>query len=62
MKIALNNRNVILKQYIIKAFDCSRCCFYHNLALCEDLTLRDCGMCKIVKTLDCHKLYDIFKL
>ncbi len=62
MKIALNGRNVILKQYVIKAFDCYQCCFFHNWALCEDVTFRDHTICRTVKVFDKTELKEIFKL
>ena len=62
MKIALNNRNVILKRIGIGTADCYRCCFMQNWSLCGNLELRDYTICRTVKTFDCYKLYDIFKL
>lgn len=62
MKISLNNQNVILKPYIINSFDCSQCCFFHNWALCEDLTFRDCTACRTVKVLDNTEVKEVFKL
>ena len=62
MKIALNGRNVILKPYVIEVFDCSQCCFFNNWALCEDLTFRDCTICRTVKVFDAEELKEVFKL
>lgn len=62
MKISLNNRNVILKQYVIKTVDCSQCCFFHNFGLCSVLELRDYAICGTVKVFDKTELNEVFKL
>jgi hypothetical protein len=62
MKIALNNRNVILQRYGIGAADCYRCCFLQNLDLCGILELRDYTICRTTKVFDDTELKGVFKL
>lgn len=61
MKIALNNRNVILK-YPRQEFNCNRCCFLYNWSLCHNLEFRDNMICRTVKTWDNGRLNEVFKL
>lgn len=62
MKIALNNRNVILKRLDIRTADCYRCCFLSNSSLCGIAELRDYTICRTVKILDNTELKEVFKL
>lgn len=62
MKIALNNRNVVLKQHDIGTADCYRCCFLQNLDLCGILELRDYTICRTDKVFDDTELREVFKL
>lgn len=62
MKIALNNRNVILKRHDIGTADCYRCCFLQNLDLCGILELRDYTICRTIKVFDITELKEVFKL
>lgn len=62
MKISLNNRNVTLRQCNTGIANCYECCFIYNLDLCDMLELRDNSICRTIKTLDNHKLNDIFIL
>jgi hypothetical protein len=62
MKIALNNRNVILKRLDIETVNCYQCCFFRNFGLCGVLELRDYAICRTVKILDKAELKEVFKL
>lgn len=62
MKIALNNRTVVLKRHGIKTADCYRCCFLQNWALCGILELRDYTICRTAKVFDDTELREVFKL
>lgn len=62
MKIALNNRNVILKRLGIGIADCYQCCFLRNWSLCGITELRDYTICRTVKVLDKTELEKVFKL
>lgn len=62
MKIALNNKNVILKRLDIGAVDCYQCCFFRNFGLCGVLELRDYAICRTVKILNKTQLNDVFTL
>lgn len=62
MKIALNNRNVILQRLGIGTIDCYRCCFLQNWSLCGITELRDYTICRTVKVFDDTALKEVFKL
>ena len=62
MKIALNNRNVVLKRHGVETADCYKCCFLWNWSLCGITELRDYSICRTVKVLDKTQLNDVFKL
>jgi hypothetical protein len=62
MKIALNNRNIILQRLGIGTADCYRCCFLQNLDLCGILELRDYTICRTTKVFDDTELKGVFKL
>lgn len=62
MKIALNNRNVILHRHSIKAADCYQCCFLRNWSLCSITELRDYTICRTAKVFDDTELKEVFKL
>lgn len=62
MKIALNNQNIILKQFGIGTADCDQCCFLRNWSLCGITELRDYTICRTVKVLDNTELEEVFKL
>lgn len=62
MKIALNNRNVILKRSNTGINNCYQCCFFYGLGLCGVLSLRDYGICRTVKVFDDTELKEVFKL
>lgn len=61
MKIALNNRNVILKHFD-EVSDCYQCCFLQNWSLCGILELRDYTICRTTKVFDDTELKEVFKL
>lgn len=66
MKVALNNRNIILRStdgLIGHRNTCRNCCFASNVYMCFNLALRDGrSICKTMKMPDNSKLKDIFKL
>lgn len=65
MKVALNNRNIILRSaddLLDKINYCRNCCFTFNVYLCFNLALRDNSICRTMKIPDDFKLNDIFKL
>lgn len=63
MKLALNNRNVILQRVgYAGTADCYRCCFLQNLDLCGILELRDYTICRTAKVFDDTELKEVFKL
>ena len=61
MKIALNDKNVILTRFDIRGADCYRCCFFHSWSLCGIVELRDSTICRTVKILNNTQLNDVFK-
>lgn len=62
MKIALNNRNVILNRFSAGVVNCYQCCFFHSWALCVNLELRDYTICRTIKVFDNTELKEVFKL
>lgn len=63
MKIALNNRNVILTRLgYAGTADCYQCCFLQNWSLCDITELRDYTICRTAKIFDDTELKDVFKL
>lgn len=65
MKVALNNRNIILRSadgLSDKINYCRNCCFTFNVEMCYNLALRERSICRTMKMLDDSKLNEIFKL
>lgn len=65
MKVALNNRNIILRRddvWTEVSNYCRNCCFTFNVYLCFNLALRERSICRTMKMLDDSKLNEIFKL
>lgn len=62
MKIALNNRNVVLKRFDERTTDCYQCCFLQNWSLCRITELRDYTICRTAKVFDDAELKEVFKL
>ena len=65
MKVALNNRNIILRR--VNSLEenrnyCRNCCFTFNISMCFNLAMRDRSICRTMKIPDNSKLNDIFQL
>lgn len=66
MKVALNNRNIILRR--VNGLEenrnyCCNCCFTFNISMCLNSPLRDPSICRTMKIPDdSFKLNEIFKL
>lgn len=66
MKVALNNKNIILRSIdglIGNRNFCRNCCFTFNVSMCFNLAIRDRSICRTMKIPDdSFKLNEIFKL